>query len=74
MGVAMHSHVWSIRISLRPLRYNLKWPAFLGVSLIAVMGAVTMSLLAIRDFQYAFIPLQFFGIVISIFFVFLCFN
>lgn len=74
IGVAMHSHVWSIRINHRPLRYVLYWKNFLIFSVVGIALIFFLCFLTYKDFWKAFAFIKYFGLVFSIFFVFLCFN
>lgn len=70
----MHSHIWSIRINLRPLRFQLKWMPFLVFSVIGSIAIVLLTRFSANDKNIAFVALRYSGIIISIFFVFICFN
>lgn len=70
----MFSHVWSIKINLKPLRFQLKWLPFL---IFSVAGSVTIILLlkfAFKESGAAFGFIRYGGIVIGIPFMFLCLN
>lgn len=70
----MHSHVWSIRYDQKPLRYVLYWKQFLIFSIVGVGIVLLITLLTYRDFWRSFAFVKYIGIIVSIFFVFLCLN
>jgi hypothetical protein len=71
----MHSHVWSIRINMRPLRYRLRWIPFLIFSIGLAVFIIILSVIATnRDYSRAFFWSGYAGIAVSSFFVFLCWN
>lgn len=74
VGVAMHSHVWSIRINQRPLRYVLKWKNFLIFSAVGVGLILSLYFSTYRDLWKSFTVIRYFGIIFSLFFVFICLN
>jgi hypothetical protein len=70
----MHSHVWSIRINHRPLRYVLFWKPFIVFSAVGIGLILFLYFFTYRDFWKAFAFIKYFGISFSFPFVFLCFN
>lgn len=70
----MHSHVWSIRINHRPLRYVLFWKPFLIFSAVGIALIFSLYFLTFKDFSKTTVAIRYFGVMLSIFFVFLCFN
>jgi hypothetical protein len=74
IGVAMYSHIWSIRINLRPLRFDLKRIPFLIFNIVGSGLILLLYLLAFKDYNKAMYTLRYAGVIISIPFVFLCWN
>lgn len=74
VGVAMFSHVWSIKINLKPLRVQLKWIPFLIFSVAGSVAIILLLKFAFKESGAAFNFIRYGGIVIAIPFTFLCFN
>ncbi len=74
VGVAMHSHIWSIKYKGRRIKFNLKWVQMLIACISTVVVIFGLYFFAINNFDSAFVTVRYVGIVLSSFFVFLCFN
>lgn len=74
VGVAMYSHVWSIRIDLKPLRFELRWIPFLIFSALGDAAIIILLKLGYNESGKAFLIIRYFGIILSIPFTFLCLN
>jgi hypothetical protein len=70
----MHSHIWSIKYKGLPLAIELKWIPFVVFNIVSVTFLIGLTLLAYKDFSTAFETLRYFGVGVSMFFLFICFN
>ena len=73
-GVAMHSHIWSLKYNERRLKFNLRWFHALAVSLIITLLVFGLYFFAMNYFNEAFLSVRYVGVLISFFFVYLCVN
>lgn len=74
IGVAMYSHVWSIRIHLKPLRLQLQWIPFLIFSILGDIAIILLLKFGFNESGKAFSIIRYFGIIFAIPFTFLCLN
>lgn len=70
----MNSYIWSLKYKGKSIKIVLKWFHILGACIIGVILALAMYLFAFKSFGSAFITLRYVGIVVAVFFVFICFN
>lgn len=70
----MHSYVWSIKISFRPLRYHLKWIPFLFFSTIGIIIGSILYFFATKHYMTVLVIIRYAGIAVSTIFVFICLN
>lgn len=70
----MFSHVWSIRINLKPLRFELKWIPFLIFSIAGNITVIFLLQFGYHDSGKAFVIIRYFGVALSIPFLYLCLN
>lgn len=74
IGVAMNSYIWSIKYKGKRITIVLRWGHILGACIIGIVLALALYIFAFKSFGSAFLTLRYVGIVISVFFVFICFN
>lgn len=74
VGVAMYSHIWSIRVQGSLLQLELKWQPFLifSIGMLVIIGV--FYVFAANELLTAFITARYIGIFVAIFFVFICLN
>lgn len=70
----MHSYMWSIKYQHRRIKISLRWFHILMACVVGVVLFGALYLFAFKEFASAFLTLRYVGIVVSIFFVFVCFN
>ena len=72
IGVALHSRIWSIRYKCYPLAIELKWNRFLIFILLSCSVGAGLYFYARDQFKNANIVIRYIGLVISLFFCFIC--
>lgn len=70
----MNSYVWSIKYNGKLINIELRWRQILAICVVGVALAAALYLFAFKDFIAAFITLRYVGIMVSTFFIFICFN
>ena len=75
IGVALYSSIWSIRYKGHPLIIELNWKRFLVLTVILIALSITLFVIAKNnEFLVANSIIRYAGLVISLFFVFICFD
>lgn len=72
IGVALHSHIWSIRYAGRSLSLELKWHRFLIIMLAITAIGIAIYFYAADQFKNANQLLNYFGLVVAYIFSFIC--
>ena len=74
IGVALHSRIWSLRYNMYPIAIELKWHRFLIFMLVGIAIATGFYIMAADQFKNANIGAMYVGLIISLFFSFICWD
>ena len=75
IGVALYSRIWSIRYNGHPLTIELNWKRFLVLTIILIALSIALFVFAKNnEFLAANSIIQYVGLFLSLFFVFICFD